>query len=302
MKKRVKKSKPHRQKHAKHPVHREHTDHHPHAEHAHHHSHEHHHASHHSHHARAHHHTSHEHHHTTKGITKRLDRIPTWIPHFDNLIGGGFIKNSTNLLIGGSGSGKSVLSTQFLLEAMKKGEHCIYVTFEEKKTQFFDNMKSVGWDLEEYEKKGLLTFLEYTPIKVRTMLEEGGGAIESTILKKKISRIVIDSITSFALLFEDEFSKREAALALFGMIRDWDCTALLTLEENPLERDKATSRALEFEVDSITALYFVRGKRERQRYLEVLKMRGTGHSNKIYPFTIGKGGILLKKSAASHAF
>lgn len=239
---------------------------------------------------------------TSPSHAKFSGRVPTWIPRFDSLIGNGFTKNSTNLIVGDSGSGKSIFATQFLVEAMKKGESCLYVTFEEKKEQFYENMKSIGWDLEGYERKGLFTFLEYTPIKVKTMLEEGGGAIESVILKNKISRIIIDSITSFALLFEDEFSKREAALALFSMIRDWDCTSLITLEENPLDVDKSTSRALEFEVDSIIRLYYARGKQERQRYLEILKMRGTNHSKKVYSFEIGKNGILLKKPTSFHAF
>ncbi|MFH1290069.1 MAG: ATPase domain-containing protein [Nanoarchaeota archaeon] len=236
-----------------------------------------------------------------KGAAKNL-RVQTWIPNFDRLVEGGFVKNSTSLLTGGSGSGKSIFATQFLVEAMERGEKCLYVTFEEKKVQFYDNMLSLGWDLEEYERKGLFTFLEYTPIKVKTMLEEGGGSIEGIILQKKVTRMVIDSITSFALLFNDELSQREAALSLFGMIRDWDCTSLLTLEEDPLDKNKNTSRALEFEVDSIILIYFVRGKKERERYLEILKMRGTNHSQKIFPFSIGKKGLVIKRSPASRVF
>jgi len=238
----------------------------------------------------------------SKVMREESGRVPTWIQGFDGLIEGGFGKNSTNLLVGGSGSGKSIFAMQFLIEAMKRGEKCLYVTFEEKKAQFYSNMVSLGWDLADYEKKGLLTFLEYTPIKVKTMLEEGGGAIESIILKKKVTRMVIDSITSFALLFENELSQREAALSLFGMIRSWDCTSLLTLEEDPLDKNKETSRALEFEVDSIVVFYFVRDKRERQRYLEVLKMRGTDHSKKIFPFDIEKRGAVIKKSPVSRSF
>jgi len=65
------------------------------------------------------------------------------------------------------------------------------------------------------------------------MLEEGGGAIENIVLTKKINRIVIDSITSFELLFEKEIEKRESALALFNIIRKWNCTSLLTYEGTP---------------------------------------------------------------------
>jgi len=231
-----------------------------------------------------------------------VDRVPVGIGEFDSLIGGGFVKDSTNLLVGGSGSGKTIFATQFLISAMQKGEKCLYVTFEEKKAQFYENMLSLGWDLKVYEEKGLFTFLEYTPIKVKTMLEEGGGTIESIILNKKIRRIVIDSITSFALLFEDELSQRAAALSLFGMIRDWDCTSLLTLEEEPFDKNKKTSRAIEFEVDSILVFYFVRDEKERQRYLEVLKMRGTNHSREVFPFSVVKNGIVVGKKSVSRAF
>ena len=221
------------------------------------------------------------------------ERVKTGIVNFDKLIEGGFEKKSTNLITGGSGRGKSIFATQFLIEGINKGENCLYITFEENKEEFYSNMKRFGWDLATYETKGNFVFLEYTPEKVRTMLEEGGGAIETIILKKKISRVVLDSITSFALLFNDELAKKEASLALFNMIRKWNCTALLTLEGDSSTDLKVGAHTVEFESDSIIALYFPRGKKERERYIEVLKMRGTQHSTKIYPFSIGKRGIVV---------
>src|SRR3989344_5161546 len=125
-----------------------------------------------------------------KAHHKENKRVPTGIPNFDELMEGGFERNSTNMIVGGSGSGKSIFAAQFLVEGMKHGEKCLYVTFEEKKEQFYKNMLEFGWDLEEYEKKKLFTFLEYTPVKVKTMLEEGGGAIETAIIRQGITRIV----------------------------------------------------------------------------------------------------------------
>ncbi len=225
------------------------------------------------------------------------ERVKTGIPNLDALVGGGFAKKSTNLIVGGSGSGKSIFAVQFLVDAMKRGEKCLYVTFEEKKEQFYKNMLEFNWDLADYEKRGLLTFLEYTPEKVKTMLEEGGGAIESIILSKKIARVIIDSISSFEILFEDEFEKREATLALFSMISDWGCTSMITLEE-PGEA-KSASRALEFESDSIILLYFLRTNSERERFIEVLKMRGSEHSKRMYKFEITKKGIMISKKPSN---
>ena len=153
-------------------------------------------------------------------------------------------------------------------------------------------MKRFNWQLEEYEKKGLFTFLNYTPGKVKSMLEEGGGLIESIIIKNKVSRLVIDSMSSFTLLFEDELQKRAASLELFNMIKKWNCTSLVTFEGSP-EEDQKTYKALEFEADSITIIKFARKLIVRERYVEVLKMRGTNHSKDIYKFLIGKKGIEL---------
>lgn len=229
----------------------------------------------------------------------KKDKVPTGIPNFDKLIEGGFEKNSTNLVAGNAGSGKTIFSTQFLVAGMKKGEACLYVTFEEQKEDFYKNMRRFGWDLEAYEKKELFTFLQYTPIKVKTMLEEGGGTIESIILRKKITRIVIDSITSFALLFEDELEKREAALDLFSMISKWNATALVTLEGKPSQESRMSAKTLEFESDSIILLYYPRHKGERKRFLEILKMRGTKHSPKVYSFDISNKGINIGSSSTN---
>ncbi|MFW6282595.1 MAG: RAD55 family ATPase [Minisyncoccales bacterium] len=226
-------------------------------------------------------------------------RVSTGNPNFDKIINGGFINNTTNLIVGGSGSGKTILATQFLMQGVSNGESCLFITFEEKKDQFYKNMKSFGWDLEKYEKKGLFNFLEYTPEKVKTMLEEGGGTIESIVLRKKISRIVIDSITSFALLFKDELEKRESSLELFTLLRKWDCTSILTYEEDPSSSLKSATKTMEFEADAIINLYFIRKNKYRKRYLEILKMRGTDHSKEVYPFAIGKGGININMSSVN---
>jgi len=230
--------------------------------------------------------------------TKKEDKVSTGVENLDNISEGGFEKNSVNLLVGGSGSGKSIFAAQFLVEGIKRGENVLYVTFEEKKEEFFENMAEIGWDFEKSEREGKLVFLEYSPEKVRTMLEEGGGTIESTILSKKITRVVIDSITSFELLFNEDVEKRSVVLELFNMLRKWNCTSLLTYEQDLSRDKKISSKILEFESDSIIMLYFIREEDERERYIEVYKMRGTKHSTKLYPFEITDKGIVISSISA----
>jgi len=225
----------------------------------------------------------------------RSRKVRTGIKNFDQLIEGGFVKNSTNLLVGRSGAGKSIFALEFLVEGIKSGEKCLFLSFEEKKGEFYGHMNALGFDMEAYEKQGKFFFLEYTPQKVKTMLDEGGGAIESLVLKEKITRIVIDSISSLMLLFDKELDKKEAAFSLSILMKGWACTSLLTYEEN-LSLHKDSSRILDLEMDSMVLFYFLREKNRRNRFLEIVKMRGTNHSLSLHPFKIEKNGIVVNKT------
>ena len=221
-----------------------------------------------------------------------IKRISTGIPSLDPLIQGGFKKNSVNLVAGGAGTGKSIFAMQFIMEGVRKGEPGIYVTFEEKKEKVYEDMKEFGWDLEKYEKGGKFVFLEYTPEQVKKILTEGGGIVETIIEKLKAQRIVIDSVTSFALLYEDELTKKEASLALFELIDKWNCTGIVTSQDTSKE-DHTISAALEFEVDCIILLYHFKIKGVRRRALEILKMRGTKIPEKTVSLEITSKGIII---------
>ena len=221
----------------------------------------------------------------------KVKRISTGIPGLDKLINGGFKERSINLVAGGAGSGKTIFAIQFLMEGLRNGEPGIYITFEEKKEKLYSDMLAFGWDLKKYEKKGAFVFLEYTPEQVKRVLVEGGGTIDTIITKIKAKRLVIDSITSFALLYKDELTQKEASLALFELINKWGCTAVLTSQET--ENGKVISPALEFEVDSIILLYHTKVDGVRKRGLEILKMRGTKHPSKTFEISIGKKGLVV---------
>lgn len=222
----------------------------------------------------------------------KVDRVSSGIPGLDKLIEGGFKGGSINLVCGGAGSGKTTFAVQFLLEGLKKGEAGIYITFEEKREKLYEDMRDFGWDMEQYEKAGIFKFLEYTPEQIKHVLVEGGGTVDAIITQMGVKRLVIDSITSFSLLFQDELTKKESSLALFELINRWGCTAVLTSEAIQMAQEDM-SVTLQFEVDSIIILYHFKKEGVRTRAIEILKMRGTKTPEKVMRLTIERDGITV---------
>ena len=223
----------------------------------------------------------------------KTERIPTGIPGLDEVIEGGLKEDSVALVGGCAGSGKSIFAMQFIINGVKKfNEPGVYITFEESREEFYEDMLRFGWDLDELERQGNFAFIRYTPKQVGKVLKTGGGMIRDIVDKIKARRIVIDSISAFTLLHKDELEKREACLDLFKILRKWNCTTLVVgqYEQEELHRE---STAVEFEVDGIIWLYNIKKENTRVRAIEVFKMRGTKHSAKIFPFEITDEGIVI---------
>lgn len=222
-----------------------------------------------------------------------LERIPTGIAGLDQEIGGGFIRESAVLVAGSPGAGKSIFGVQFIVNGIKEcGEKGVYVSFEEDRESFYKYMLEFGWDLAKLEKAGKFAFIKYSPEQVNRLLAEGGGAVENIVRKVKAKRLVIDSISAFTLLYKDELAKREALLSLFELISRWGCTTIVTAEQEA-EPEKHEPSVFEFEVDGVILLYNYRKKNLRQRVAEILKMRGTSFTQKVFPMRITGAGIVF---------
>ena len=87
------------------------------------------------------------------------ERISSGIPRLDTMLGGdGFYRGSTVLVSGTAGTGKTSLSAHFVDAACRRGERCLYFSFEESPGQMMRNMKSIGLDLEQWTNRNLLQF------------------------------------------------------------------------------------------------------------------------------------------------
>ncbi len=221
-------------------------------------------------------------------------KTPSGIPGLDSLVGGGFRKNSIIAVSGSTGSGKTVFGLQFLMGGIEQGEVGMYISFDEKKHSFYENMRSCGWDLAAMEAKKQFVFIEYPAHEVEGLVDQEAG-IRDLIDAVGVERVVLDSITPFALSFESEDEKRIALGKLVEKMRKWLCTVLVIAEdagEHGISVPR-TKSGIEYVSDGFIHLSFIKDGNRRNRYLEVVKMRGAAHLHEMFPARIDDSGFTV---------
>lgn len=211
-------------------------------------------------------------------------KVPSGIPGLDELLCGGFEHGSTTLVMGESGSGKTTFLAQFIYNgAVKHDEPGVILSFEEPNASIVKHMRGYGFDFKTLEDRGLFAAINYRPHEVKKLVDEGGGLIWDTISSIGAKRLVIDSLTSYAMLFDSVYRAREAELGLFELMRKWNCTTLLSADGLRTDKMKITT-GMEFLSDGLIQLHHPRYQASRYRAIEVFKMRGVRHSEKLCPF------------------
>lgn len=232
-----------------------------------------------------------------------LDRVPTGIKGFDELIGGGLIPTSATIIGGRPGAGKTLFCSQFLYTGAIKKEPGVYITLEQRAEDIKQDVKETfGWNLEELEKKKLLAFWPlrikrvFHPIEKKKVLTVSMPELTKKIIELidsiKAKRLVIDSVSIIDMMFEDKFQVRSELIALFDGFKDRGVTSMLTAE---IAESGERSWFIDFIGDMVIKLDTMYVRDEFRRTLMISKMRRSEHSPFIHPFKITKNGIEVTK-------
>ena len=220
-------------------------------------------------------------------------RLETGIAGLDKMLAGGFLPGTANLVRGAPGTGKTVLSLQYLLHGVERGEAGLLISFEEFPQSLQTDAQGLGWDLSAWQERGLLHLYFTSPQVLLKSLEAPAGPLSDLFFEKNIKRVVLDSVTHFTRLTNEPQQLRHIYNSLINALKREGVTSVLLAEEGHLETTRAERGALSFVVDSILLLRYVEVESAIQRAMAVMKMRGSDHVKEIRRYEIRKGGIVV---------
>jgi circadian clock protein KaiC len=225
------------------------------------------------------------------------ERISTGISSLDEMLGGkGLFRGSSVLVSGTAGTGKSSIAATLVDAACRRGERCLYLSFEESPSQIMRNMRSIGLDLAPWEKKGLLRFHSSRPSAYG--LEMHLATLHRLVCDFEPRIVVVDPITTFVP--GGESVESTAMLTrLIDYLKAQHITALftsLTRGDDALEGSQAAVSSL---IDTWILVRHIELGGKRVRGLYVLKSRGMPHSSEIREFVISVDGVALRKVQGS---
>lgn len=232
---------------------------------------------------------------STAGIVApAIQRVTSGVPGLDPLMEGGFVKNSINLIAGQTGTGKTILCMHYIIEGLRKGESCVYMSLEQKPEEIIMEMAKFGQgdELNKYLQSGKLIIAYHTPTDIKELEQNSFQNIK----KIGASRFVLDSLSIATMGWKtssmDIGKIRSDIFSYMLMLKNAGTTSLLITEVPEAEEKKLSRFGIEeFLVDGIVKLNYIGIGGEDFTNLEIRKMRVTKHARGLYPMIFTDTGI-----------
>lgn len=223
-------------------------------------------------------------------------RVSTGIPSLDKMFqGAGYTRGSSVLASGTAGTGKTSLAAAFAVGSCKRGERCLYLSYEESAGQLVQNMKSIGFEMEPLIKKGLLKIVSTRPsfFGLETHLLD----LYKMIADFKPKAVVIDPLTSL-IGQQNPVEIQSMITRLIDLLKTNGITGFFTsLVSSAAPNDTSGEIGVSSLIDTwivVRALEEDEGRR-RIRGLYIVKSRGMGHSSEVHKLVLSDDGMNIVK-------
>ena len=225
---------------------------------------------------------------------KGLRRLSTGITELDAMLGGGIPEGDSLLAGGPSGSGKSVLGTQFIAEGLRHGEPGIAAIFEELPGEYAQRAAMFGIDFDTPQKEGLLKIIYLRPLDLS--VDETVHEIVNAVKEIGCKRLVIDSLVGFEMALAPGFRTdfRESLYRMIAALTRLGVTIISTVEiEEDFTSIHLSNFTVSFLADDIVRMRYVSINGQFRKMLMVVKMRRSTHSIDMYEYQITSKGVVI---------
>lgn len=219
------------------------------------------------------------------------DRLVTGISTLDDLLGKGIPRGSSLLVAGASGTGKTAMLLEFLYRGARAGEKGILFSFEETEERLRATARGLGWDLDAEIERGMVAIVF---IPQPNILVDG----DVLMMKERIEamdarRVAVDSISVLMHKIAEPRSVRAKVFQLATIVQNVGAVGFFATDIPYGANQLSRSGVEETVVDGVILLSATEEGVERQRYLEVYKLRNTAHVTGRHEMAIGAGGITV---------
>ena len=224
------------------------------------------------------------------------NRIPTGIAGLDRVIEGGLRDNTTLLVVGSSGTGKSTFAMQYLMYGLENGENALYVSMEEPPEQILDEAEELGFDMKKYHENELFFFHTKGEDFKQLIEEQLPALVEANQDYSVKTRVVIDPLTPLIWSINDKKEQRELITKLFYTLKQLGAV-LVTTEEHSAPGETIGEDVLipVYLSDGAIHLTYRPIGGAFNRSMEIIKMRATRHGEEVYPYIFVRGiGVVAK--------
>ena len=232
---------------------------------------------------------------TGSGLPSRAPagRISVGVPVLDDMLGGGLPAGYSLLVVGPSGSGKSILATEFVAEGVRQGETAVVALFEKTPSQMLNNQ------LDLLVQSGRVALLNMRTLDLS--VDEALRELETRIDQIGATRVVLDSLSGFELALAPEFREdfRESLYRMTTVLSEKGVTLFMTSElEDRTDELRFSPQGSAFLVDAIVMQRYVEADAELHTVISVIKVRGSQHSRQLREFRITDAGIEIDAGPA----
>jgi circadian clock protein KaiC len=216
-------------------------------------------------------------------------RLKTGISKLDDLLGEGIPRGSSLLIAGVAGTGKTALSLEFVYRGALAGEKGVVLSFEETQARLRSTAEGFGWKLDEQIERGMIeiVFIPQPDIMVEAHLLMMREKVDSM----QARRVAVDSISVFLHKVKDPQIAREKTFQIASIIQNAQAVGFLATDIPYGSNQVSRFGVEETVVDGVILLSSTAEGLERQRYIEIYKLRNTAHLKGRHSMVIDKSGI-----------